>query len=374
MDRSEEINAKTERLVEMLRANQLGGVLISSQHNFSWLTAGGSNGIDLSRDAGAGALLVRADGKRYLLASRNEMSRLLTEEIPEAGFEPVEFSWEEEKASSIFVVERAQRLLTANRPLGSDLYISNDAKLIESNIARCRYQLTASEIERLRSLASDASGAIGKLARETQAGESEREIARRVTNALAAYKIRSVVTLVAADDRISMYRHPVPSDLCWQKTLMIVVCARRGGLIASLTRIVCHGPVPEDLRRRTHAAAEVNAKLYAATRPGVSGADLFRVAADAYATAGFEHEEEFHHQGGATGYRTRDWVAHPASNERVQENQAFAWNPTITGTKMEETCIAFATDVQVVTATPGWPQIATQVGGREYLSPDILSL
>ena len=358
----------------MLRANQLGGVLISSQHNFSWLTGGGTNGIDLSRDAGAGALLVRADGKRYLLASRNEMARLLAEEIPGADFEPIEFSWEEEKASSTFVLERARGLLTAAGSLGSDIHLGNDAKVIESNVARCRYQLTTSEIERLRSLASEAAGAIGKLAREIQLGESEREIARRVTNALAAHKIRSVVTLVAADDRISLYRHPVPSDLCWQKTLMIVVCARRGGLIASLTRIVCNGAVPDELRTRTRAAADVNAKLYAATRPGVSGADLFRVAAEAYASAGFEHEEELHHQGGATGYRTRDWVAHPASTERVQEHQAFAWNPTITGTKMEETCIAFAKDIEVVTATPGWPQIATQVAGREYLSPDILSL
>ena len=187
----------------MLRANQLGGALITLQHNFSWLTAGGSNGIDLSRDAGAGALLVRADGKRYLLASRNEMSRLRTEEIPGADFEAIEFSWEEEKSSSTFVVERARQLLTADRPLGSDLYISNDAKLIESNIARCRYQLTASEIMRVRSLASDAATAVGQLTREIQTGESEREIARRVTYALGAYNICSVVTLVAADDRIS---------------------------------------------------------------------------------------------------------------------------------------------------------------------------
>src|SRR5258705_3760602 len=80
----------------------------------------------------------------------------------------------------------------------------------------------------------------------------------------------------------------------------------------------------------------------AATQPGSSGSDLYRVAARAYAEAGFENEERLHHQGGATGYRTRDWVAHPACRERVQVNQAFAWNPSVTGTKVEDTCIAFA--------------------------------
>ena len=79
-------------------------------------------------------------------------------------------------------------------------------------------------------------------------------------------------------------------------------------------------------------------------------------------------------QGGAAGYRTRDWVAHPACTERVQVNQAFAWNPSVTGTKVEETCIALADGVEVLTSTSDWPQIPVQVEGREYLSPDIFVL
>ena len=55
----------------MLAAENLGGVLVGAQHNFAWLTAGGSNGIDTSREQGAGALLVRADGKRFVIASRS---------------------------------------------------------------------------------------------------------------------------------------------------------------------------------------------------------------------------------------------------------------------------------------------------------------
>ena len=51
-----ELEEKTDRLVRMLAFAKLGGVLLSSQPNFSWLTGGGTNGIDLSREAGAGAL------------------------------------------------------------------------------------------------------------------------------------------------------------------------------------------------------------------------------------------------------------------------------------------------------------------------------
>jgi antitoxin VapB len=192
--------------------------------------------------------------------------------------------------------------------------------------------------------------------------------------ALGAYNIRAVVNLVAADDRISRYRHPVPTDLKWQKTLMVVVCARREGLIASLTRIVCTRPIPEELKRRTRATAAVNACILDGTRMGTTGAELYRLAARAYANEGFEGEERMHHQGGACGYRTRDWVAHPSSGDIVQPNQAFAWNPSITGTKVEDTCILLENGMEPITSTAEWPYIRAKVNSREYLSPDVLGL
>jgi len=95
----------------MLAREGLGGVLINTQHNFAWLSAGGSNGIDTSREAGAGSILVRRDGKRFLLTNRIEMPRLLAEEVAENDFEPVDFSWEEEKAVPEVPVELALFLI-----------------------------------------------------------------------------------------------------------------------------------------------------------------------------------------------------------------------------------------------------------------------
>ena len=89
---------------------------------------------------------------------------------------------------------------------------------------------------------------------------------------------------------------------------------------------------------------------------------------------GFAGDIHLHHQGGAAGYKTREWVAHPQSAEVVQADQAFAWNPSITGTKVEETCITTADGIEIITASPDFPRIATTVNGREYISPGILSL
>lgn len=371
---SKEIEEKTERLLRLMSQAGLGGLLINSQANFSWLTAGGRNGIDLSRENGAGTLFLRHDGKRFVLASNIEMGRLLTEELDDQDYQPVEFAWEEEKGNPSLIVDTARSLLREGLPLGSDLLMGRDVRVVDDAIARARYELTAAEVERFKALGRDAGKAIGDMARKLEPGETEREVARRALDALAAVGIDSVVSLVAADDRLKRFRHPVPTELQWKKVLMIVVCARRAGLITSLSRIVCDGEIPDDLAGRTRGSAFVNARLFDGTKPGVTGRELYELAALAYDEAGFPGEEKLHHQGGAAGYRTRDWVAHPLSTEQVQNAQAFAWNPSITGSKVEETCIAFEDGIEIITATPGWPTIPMEVEGRPYLLPDVLSL
>ena len=369
-----ELEEKTGRLVRMLEAENLGGVLLNAQHTFAWLTGGRSNGIDLSRDNGAASILVRKDGKRFLIASNIEMDRFLAEETPAQDFEPVELPWQMEKASAAAVINLAGSVLSPGLRLASDIFLAPDVPPIEQAIARCRFTLTPAEIERLRTLGRDAGRELGTVFSQIQPGESEIEIAAKVRSTLARSGIYTAVTLVAADDRIERFRHPVPTNNTWSSTVLIAVCARREGLIVSLTRIACVGEVPAELRRRTEAAAAVNAELYAASQPGALGSALYGIAADAYTRLGFAQEIDKHHQGGACGYRTRDWVAHPECRETVNLHQAFAWNPSITGTKVEETGIVTENGFEVVTATEGFPTITTVLNGQEFHSPGILSL
>jgi antitoxin VapB len=362
---STELEEKTERLRQLMSEKDLTGILINSQPNFAWLTCGGRNGIDQSRENGAASILVTSDGKRYVLANNIEMPRVLAEELLENEFEPVEFRWQDEKADPALVSKTAVDL--AGSRVGSETEFENQ-------IASCRYSLTAEEIERYRGICRDAGDALGYAALNVIPGTSEIAVAERMRAELAGRGLAPVVTLVAADDRIAKFRHPVPTEKRWEKVLLMVTCARRNGLIASLSRMICFGNVPDELQKKTEAAAYVNASLLDATRPGVSGADLYRTAANAYAERGVAGEAERHHQGGAAGYRTRDWVAHPQSIEVVQQDQAFAWNPSITGTKVEETCVVGEDGVEILTASPDLPQIANIVNGTEYVSPGILIL
>lgn len=365
---STEIDEKTGRLVRWLEERRLGGVLLSTRPGFAWITGGRESGIDLSRESGVATVLVAADGRRFLLTSNIEMRRFLEEDLRDQGYTPVELPWTEEQAEPGRIAALAREVL-GPVPLASD--VAEHGK----ELARLRHRLTAAEIERFRGLGRDAGAALGEVCRGLEPGLTEREIGRRASEALAGRGADAVVLLVAAGERLARYRHPPPTDRRWERDgVMVVVCARRQGLIAALTRIVWAGPVPEEIRRRTRVAAEVNARLLAATRPGASGRELFAVAARAYAELGFPGEERLHHQGGPCGYLSRDWIAHPACEEVVDAPQAFAWNPSVTGTKVEETWIVRPEGraaPEAVTATPGWPSLEIEAGGRICSLPDI---
>jgi len=368
-----ELEIKTERLMQVIRMHGLGGVLLNGQHNFAWITGGTDNGVDRSRDNGVASVLVTSSGKRFLLANRIEMPRLLDEQVSANDFEPVDFGWQEEKSSSRFVIGIAIDL-AGSAQIATDIPLDSSSPAIDGSIAHERCSLTVEEVERFRLLGRDAGIAVKDTVTKVQSGQSELEIAAAMSSELEKHSIRSVVSLVAADERIAKYRHPVPTANRLKNTVMLVACARRGGLTASLTRIATIGKASDDLIERTKAAAFVNANLWHATREGVSGRELYEVAAKAYAEVGFAGEIDKHHQGGAAGYRTREWVAHPECLDQVQSNQAFAWNPSITGTKVEETVIAANGTCEVITASPGWPTITHTIDGIDYHSPGILEI
>ena len=367
----QEIEDKVERLARLATARGLAGILLNTQPNFAWLTAGRSNQIDGSRENGSGSLLVSARGQRFVVANNIEMPRLQDEALSGLGFTPCEYAWTDEQAQPGTAISSAKELVRGE--VGCDNALPGGLP-IEPAIAATRALLTPAEVDRYRALGRDVGRVVGKVCRALAPGAAETDIARQVAAAIAQVGARSIVTLVAADDRIGRFRHPVPTPARWHDRVMVVVCAQRHGLVAALSRIVVAGKVPEWLDARTRATASVFGRLLDATRPGTLGSQLFAAAAAAYADAGFPGEETRHHQGGATGYRSREWIAHPASRDTVQVRQAFAWNPSITGTKVEETALVSDEGLDVLTTSPDWPSIPLSVRGQSLLAPVPLNL
>ena len=127
------------------------------------------------------------------------------------------------------------------------------------------------------------------------------------------------------------------------------------------------------MKRRHQAVCNVDAAALLSTRPGRTIGEIFRTIQQAYADNGFPDEWKLHHQGGSTGYTGRETRGLADSKVVVRENQAFAWNPSITGTKSEDTTLCTASGIEVLTKTSdAWPLVAAQFGQQVMHRPDIL--
>jgi antitoxin VapB len=367
-----EVDVKVERLARLARAEGVGGVLVNTQPNFAWLTGGRLNRIDGSREPGAGCLLITDRGERFAIANNIEMPRLQDEALADLGFAPCEHAWTTEQADPGQVIASARRLV-GGRDVACDAALPG-GRPRESLIASARALLTEAEVTRYRALGCAMGRMLGDVCRALTPGLEEIEIVNRLSAAVFCAQARPIVTLVAADDRIDRYRHPVATPRPWRTRVLVVLCAQRDGLVVSLSRMVTAGPAGDELTRRTNATARVFARLLESTRPGVTGAQLFATAAQGYRDEGFPAEETRHHQGGAIGYRSREWIAHPASGEMVQRQQAFAWNPTITGTKIEDTALVIDGQVEMLTSTPDWPAVELATNGSHARAAAPLAL
>jgi Xaa-Pro dipeptidase len=371
MTAATEQSEKLERVARIAHAAGVQGILLAGHHNIAWLTSGKGNRIDASRETGTARLLIAADGRRFVLANAIEMPRLLAEELEWLDYEPIEYPWTEDQDPAR-AIAAARSVLGESAALGSDWPLPGTT-VLEPALSRARSLLTDGDITRYRALGREAGLMVGNVCRALTPGDDERDIARAIMDGAAELRARPIVALVASDDRLRRFRHPVPTASSWKSVVMVVLCAERGGLVVSLSRIVSAG-APGDLEFRTRAAASVFGRLLDATRPGATAPQLYAVAADAYAEAGFPGEELKHHQGGAIGYRAREWVAHPTSQESVQARQAFAWNPTIAGTKVEDTALVIDDRLEMLTTTPEWPRLTVGSGDRPIVASDIWRL
>ncbi len=58
--------------------------------------------------------------------------------------------------------------------------------------------------------------------------------------------------------------------------------------------------------------------------------------------------------------------------EIVVDNQAFAWNPSIRGGKVEDTVVLRDGKIESLTDTPDLPLVETELNGATYRSAGVL--
>lgn len=351
-----------ERIQKWLAVNGYDGILLSRRDNFAWISGGAKNHVLTTTETGIAYYAIKRDSID-LIADSSDLLRMSEEQNPLNGT-PILVPWYE--SMDTFLA----------RYIGGSSYVSDTGvagtRQVQDELVDMRLKLTKEELRRYQEIGQQCARIVESVCREARPGQTEIQIANMLKCRCLESGISPGCVLAGADERILNYRHPMPTDKKIENSLMIVLGGEKYGLNISITRMVCFESIPDEIKKRLKSTQYVFAHMQKMMREGMAYADYFAAVQKLYQEAGFPQEWQEHHQGGPTGYACREFVVTPETKGAIHEGQVYAWNPTIAGTKCEDTTILTANGLQNLTQTTEWPRTIIETPDGEFEAADIL--
>jgi Xaa-Pro aminopeptidase len=358
---NEEVSRKLELIREALTETEATGARLKGTDWFAWATAGGSNTVLLTAETGVAEVLVTAEDA-WVLTDEIEAQRLKDEELPE-NFQVSVNPWADAAARESFV-----RDVTNGGKVISDRPIPHVEKRLPASLQLHKQVMMSSELDRYREVGRKASEAMTEVLTAAKPTWTEYQLAGAGAEALWARGIHPALTLVAGERRLPLYRHATATGEAIGRQSMLVFCARRYGLYANLTRFVSFGSLGDEHAKLHRHVREIEAQALNLCKPGTSLDAVYHALSQAYDQHGFKQAIFQHHQGGTTGYLSREIVANPTTTDTLVEGIPVAWNPSLVGAKVEDTFVILQDGkLENLTFDPNWPSV--EVEGRQRPVP-----
>jgi Xaa-Pro aminopeptidase len=358
---NEEVSRKLELIREALTETEATGARLKGTDWFAWATAGGSNTVLLTAETGVAEVLVTAEDA-WVLTDEIEAQRLKDEELPE-NFQVSVNPWADGAACESFV-----RDVTSGGKVISDRPIPHVEKRLPASLQLHKQVMMSSELDRYREVGRKASEAMTEVLTAAKPTWTEYQLAGAGAEALWARGIHPALTLVAGERRLPLYRHATATGEAIGRQSMLVFCARRYGLYANLTRFVSFGSLGDEHAELHRHVREIEAQALNLCKPGTSLDAVYHALSQAYDQHGFKQAIFQHHQGGTTGYLSREIVANPTTTDTLVEGIPVAWNPSLVGAKVEDTFVILQDGkLENLTFDPNWPSV--EVEGRQRPVP-----
>ena len=342
-------NQRIQPIRDLMKAKGLDAFVLRRNPNLAWAIAGRAH-VPTTIDMACFDLIITQDSAT-VITNVVEAPRLIAEELPS-----------EVTVNAIKWSEGRDPQLPTGSKVGSD-QPGADRIDLGVEVEMMRASLIASDVDRFKAICTDAAVALGNAMKQVESSDREIDVAGLITHSLWQADLEIAFLGVAGEDRVHKFRHPLPTDAGVGNRVSASICAKRKGLIASVTRIVTFGEVSDSMINDYTSIFKVEAALLDATVVGKPFSDPINAAIAAYPVNGFDADEwTKHHQGGPTGFLPRDWPANQGSARLIANNQPIAWNPTGKGWKAEDTILATDSGVKLLTNDPDWP--AFEVNGR----------
>jgi antitoxin VapB len=325
---------KRARIKALLIEKGLDAVVLRKGANVAWIIGGRAH-IPTTLELSCMDVIVYQD-RIVVVTNKIEAQRLKDEELS-GDEELIVVNWFEGRDAQL--------------PKGPRIGVDgpdSERTNMQGEIESLRRNLNEFEVKRLKEIGHDATAALEEAMLDIDSDASEVEVAGEIAEELWERNLEPVVLLVAGENRIKRYRHPLPTTSQVGSLAMGVICARRKGLIASVTRLVHFGELNNQVKENYTKLLNVEAAFLDATKPGATLAEAFKAGQVEYLKQGFDRDEwTNHHQGGPTGYLPRDFTAHEKTEQLIQLRNAIAWNPSAAGLKVEDTLVVTESGLKI---------------------------
>ncbi len=361
MTREEDVSRKIEIIRQYMEERKTDGVLLSKVDNFAWITSGARSYVALDDKTGvASALITKNDA--YILSKNPETERLKCEELPK-NFTVVEYPWFANLDDMVNNVVDGKRLLYEEDPEFNNFLL------------RTRIKLSEYEQERYAEVGAKTAYALENAMKSLSPNMTEIQVKSLVESHLAKEGLDVLLVLAFGDESRMLYRHNLARNVEIGKRCFVSVCTKMHGLVISATRTI-EFEKDEKFESQHEINARIDSEILDATLTKRTISQVFFEIERAYTFHGYPDEWKLHHQGGIAGYNTREIVATPHFSFQIGDAMSFAWNPTITGTKSEDTYIRTKNKMRLLSVNEDrdWPYLEIDVNGRRYKRPGILIL
>ena len=311
-----------------------------------WLLCGRGGSLAWGGDKRACAVVVD-EHETLVLVPENERDRATQEEsLDDLGARLAWYPGRKQLADAVARLAGRRRAVS-------------DAQL-ESRLAPLRQRLVEAECERLRAAGNACAEAADSALERFHSALTEREAQAELTYQLCLRGFGHVAVSVAGEIRQLGYERAPTTDAPLRRHAILDIEGERDGLHVSLTRIISFVEPSALVRSRVAIAAEIEARMLAASSAGAHIDAILAVGSKAYSVFGFSGDWRNHCQGGLGGYTSPLRDASRASPAALQDSCTVSWRPSLPGGgASQDTVLVSPAGLEVVTRMPDHPELLT---------------
>lgn len=360
--RRADIDAKQERVAQVLADLGCEGVILLMPAHVAWFT-GGMNVRGLIADNERPGVYTNGR-QRWLLCSNIDTQRLFDEELDGLGFQLKEWQWGTGRAVLLGELVAGKKFAT-DRPF-PNMPLVNDALRPEMR------PLTPFEQELYRDLGKIVAHALEATARNITRGETEHEAAGHLAHRLVRKGAEAVAVSVAADGRGERFRRTGSTDARVERYCTLQVTGSRDGLYVTASRTVWFGKPDDGFRTAFEAATRVSAVYRSLTRPDESLGTAGEAGRRVLANTAYEYDWRHSQPGYGAGRFPAEELRRLGQDERFAPGWPVVWQARVGPAAVVDTAVVTDRGPDPVTPPEVWPFKRIKIGDHLLDVPDVL--